>query len=69
MFPQYSGGGGAQSSTGCKMNEINDEICYDMEILTETCGCNCEIVFRNYTVHRNTMGLKRDVNRVVLLFY
>ena len=43
---------GARSSTGCKMNGINDDIFNNIEILTETWGCNCELVFRNYTVHK-----------------
>ena len=38
------------SASGCKINEVKKELCNDIEILAETWGCACELIFENYTV-------------------
>ena len=39
------------SATGCKINEVNNELYNDIEILAETWGCTCELIFENYSDH------------------
>ena len=42
---------GMHNGVGCKVNEIQKELTSDIEILTETWGCKCNVVFENYISH------------------
>ena len=42
---------GLHGGTGCKVNEILQGLSNDVEILVETWGCNCDIVFEKYIPH------------------
>ena len=43
---------GLHSGTGCKINEITEDLCNDIEILVEIWGCNCGVSFGNqYAKH------------------
>ena len=42
---------GMHDGGGCKINEIKNNLSNDIEILSETWGCNCDLSFESYTAH------------------
>lgn len=51
---------GLHNKNGCKIIECSNEFNCDIEIITETWGCNCEKLFKDYAIISETIPQKHD---------